>query len=140
MQGFYKHIPETNHVPREYIVTAILSLLFMMPISPVPIIIIIIIYYYFLIIIIISVIVKMCLPLNTVIVIKAFGILQQLKLLHKPYGMHKINLILIRRNRRRPKENRGGNVLSIGNSPTKINPPTFCVSLFATNTATSPSS
>jgi hypothetical protein len=36
MQGIYTHIPETNRVPREYIVAAILSLLFMVPISPVP--------------------------------------------------------------------------------------------------------
>jgi hypothetical protein len=36
MQGIYTYIPETNHVPREYIVAAILSLLFMVPISPVP--------------------------------------------------------------------------------------------------------
>jgi hypothetical protein len=31
MQGIHTHIPETNHVPRGYIVTAILSLLFMVP-------------------------------------------------------------------------------------------------------------
>jgi hypothetical protein len=43
MQGIYTYIPETNHVPREYDVAAILSLLFMVPISPVIIIIIIII-------------------------------------------------------------------------------------------------
>jgi hypothetical protein len=36
MQSIYTYIPETNHVPREYIVAAILSLLFMVPISPVP--------------------------------------------------------------------------------------------------------
>jgi hypothetical protein len=36
MQGIYTYIPETNHVPREYIVAANLSLLFMVPISPVP--------------------------------------------------------------------------------------------------------
>jgi ABC-type transport system involved in multi-copper enzyme maturation permease subunit len=36
MQGIYTCIPETNHVPREYIVAAILSLLFMVPISLVP--------------------------------------------------------------------------------------------------------
>jgi hypothetical protein len=36
MQGIYTYIPETNHVPGEYIVAAILSLLFMVPISPVP--------------------------------------------------------------------------------------------------------
>jgi hypothetical protein len=28
MQGIYTHIPETNNVPKEYNVTAILSLLF----------------------------------------------------------------------------------------------------------------
>jgi small-conductance mechanosensitive channel len=31
MQGIHKHIPETNHVRRGYIVAAILSLLFMVP-------------------------------------------------------------------------------------------------------------
>ena len=31
MQGSHTHIPETNHVPRGYIVAAILSLLFMVP-------------------------------------------------------------------------------------------------------------
>jgi hypothetical protein len=36
MQGIYTYIPETNHVTREHIVAAILSLLFMVPISPVP--------------------------------------------------------------------------------------------------------
>jgi hypothetical protein len=36
MQGIYTYIPETNHVPREYIVAAILSLLFMVPIPSVP--------------------------------------------------------------------------------------------------------
>jgi hypothetical protein len=33
MQRIYTYIPETNHVPREYNVAAILSLLFMVPIS-----------------------------------------------------------------------------------------------------------
>ena len=41
MQGSYTHIPETNHVPRGYIVAAILSLLFMVPLYLVIIIIII---------------------------------------------------------------------------------------------------
>ena len=36
MQGIYTYIPETNHVPREYSVAAILSLLFMVSISIVP--------------------------------------------------------------------------------------------------------
>ena len=36
MQGIYTHIPETNHIPRVYIVAAILSLLFMVPLSLVP--------------------------------------------------------------------------------------------------------
>ena len=31
MEGIHTHIPETNHVPRGYIVAAILSLLFMVP-------------------------------------------------------------------------------------------------------------
>jgi hypothetical protein len=33
MQGIYTYIPETNPVPKQYSVTAILSLLFMVPIS-----------------------------------------------------------------------------------------------------------
>jgi hypothetical protein len=36
MQGIHTHIPEKNHVPGEYIVAAILSLLFMVPLSVVP--------------------------------------------------------------------------------------------------------
>src|SRR5215813_6597861 len=36
MQGIYTYIPETNNVPREYIVAAILLLLFMVPTSLVP--------------------------------------------------------------------------------------------------------
>jgi hypothetical protein len=36
MQGIYTHIPDTNPVPKQYNVTAILSLLFMVPISLVP--------------------------------------------------------------------------------------------------------
>ena len=36
MQGIHKHIPETNHIPRGHIVTAILSLLFMVPLFLVP--------------------------------------------------------------------------------------------------------
>jgi hypothetical protein len=36
MQSIYTYIPETNHVSREYSVSAILSLLFMVPISLVP--------------------------------------------------------------------------------------------------------
>ena len=36
MQGIYTYIPEANHVPREYSVSAILSLLFMVSISLVP--------------------------------------------------------------------------------------------------------
>ena len=39
MQGIYTYIPETNHVPREYSVSARLSLLFMVPIS--------LVYYYY---------------------------------------------------------------------------------------------
>ena len=36
MHGSHTHIPETNHAPREYIVAAILSLLFMVPLSLAP--------------------------------------------------------------------------------------------------------
>jgi len=36
MQGIYTYIPETNHVPREHRVAAILLLLFMVRISLVP--------------------------------------------------------------------------------------------------------
>jgi len=36
MQGSHTHIPGTNHVPRRYIVAAILSLLFMVPLCLVP--------------------------------------------------------------------------------------------------------
>ena len=36
MQGIYTYIPETNHVSREYSVSSILSLLFMVPILLVP--------------------------------------------------------------------------------------------------------
>jgi len=36
MQGSHTHIPETNHVPRGYIVAAILSLMFMVPLFLVP--------------------------------------------------------------------------------------------------------
>jgi len=36
MLGSHTHIPGTNHVPRGYIVAAILSLLFMVPLCLVP--------------------------------------------------------------------------------------------------------
>jgi hypothetical protein len=36
MQGIYTHIPETNHVPTGYIVAAIRSLLFLLPLYLVP--------------------------------------------------------------------------------------------------------
>jgi len=36
MQGIHTHIPEKNHVPRGYVVAAILSLLFMVPLFLVP--------------------------------------------------------------------------------------------------------
>ena len=37
VQGIHTHIPETNHVPRGYIVAAVLSLLFMVPLYLVPV-------------------------------------------------------------------------------------------------------
>jgi ABC-type transport system involved in multi-copper enzyme maturation permease subunit len=36
IQGIYTYIPDTNPVPKQHIVTTILSLLFMVPISPAP--------------------------------------------------------------------------------------------------------
>ena len=36
MQGIHTHIPETNHIPRGYIVAGILSLLFMVPLFLIP--------------------------------------------------------------------------------------------------------
>jgi hypothetical protein len=44
MRCIYTYIPETNHVPREHIVAAILSLLFMVPISLVPAL--VLLYFY----------------------------------------------------------------------------------------------
>ena len=37
MHGIHTHIPQTNHVPRGYIVAAILSLLFMVSLFLVPV-------------------------------------------------------------------------------------------------------
>ena len=54
MQGMYTYIPEANHVPREYSVSAILSLLFMVSISLVPAF--ALLYFYVIIIIIIIII------------------------------------------------------------------------------------
>ena len=36
MQGIHTHIPETNHIHRGYIIAAILSLLFIVPLCLVP--------------------------------------------------------------------------------------------------------
>ena len=44
MQGIYTYISETNHVPREYSVSAVLSLLFMVSISLVPVL--ALLYFY----------------------------------------------------------------------------------------------
>jgi hypothetical protein len=44
MQGIYKHIPETYHVPRDYTVAAILSLLFMVSRSLVPVLVLLFFY------------------------------------------------------------------------------------------------
>jgi magnesium-transporting ATPase (P-type) len=50
MQGIYPYIPETNQVPKQHNVTAILSLLFMVPISLVPVL--TLMYFYIIIIVI----------------------------------------------------------------------------------------
>ena len=47
MQGNHTHIPETNLVPRGYIVAAILSLLFMVPLCLVPALVLLFFYYYY---------------------------------------------------------------------------------------------
>ena len=47
MQGIYTYIPETNFVPREYSVTAILLLLFMVLISLVSVVNYYYYYYYY---------------------------------------------------------------------------------------------
>ena len=44
MQGSHIHIPETNHVPRGYIVAAILSLLFVVPLCLVPVLVLLFFY------------------------------------------------------------------------------------------------
>ena len=55
VQGIYTHIPEKNHVPREYSVSAILSLLFMVSISLVPAL--TLLYFYVIIITIIIIVI-----------------------------------------------------------------------------------
>jgi hypothetical protein len=47
MQGIYTYIPETNHIPKEYNVATILSLLFMVPISLAPALALMYYYYYY---------------------------------------------------------------------------------------------
>ena len=47
MQGIHTDIPETNHVPRGYIVAAILSLLFMVPLFLVPALALLFFYIYY---------------------------------------------------------------------------------------------
>jgi hypothetical protein len=59
MQGIYTHIPTTNHVPKEYNVAAILSLLFMVPISLAPVL--TLMYFY------ISTFQSMCAVPNTAV-------------------------------------------------------------------------
>jgi hypothetical protein len=46
MQGIYTYIPETDHVPKEYNVVAILSLLFVAPISLAPVLALMYFYSY----------------------------------------------------------------------------------------------
>jgi sterol desaturase/sphingolipid hydroxylase (fatty acid hydroxylase superfamily) len=47
IKGIYTYIPETNPVPKEYNVAAILSLLCMVPISLVPVLLLLLLYYYY---------------------------------------------------------------------------------------------
>ena len=61
MQGIYTYIPETNCAPREYTVTAILLLLFMVPISLVSVL--NLLYFY------VTTLQSMCAVLNIIIII-----------------------------------------------------------------------
>jgi len=47
MQGIYTYVPETNYVPREYSVAAILLLLFIVLISLAPVLNLFYYYYYY---------------------------------------------------------------------------------------------
>ena len=47
MQGIYTYIPDTNYIPREYSVAAILLLLFTVLISLVPVLNLLYYYYYY---------------------------------------------------------------------------------------------
>ena len=64
MQGIYTYIPETKHVPREYSVAAILSLLFMVSISLVPAL--VLLYFY------VSTFRRMCAVPNTAVFCSSF--------------------------------------------------------------------
>ena len=64
MQGIYTYIPETNHVPRQYNVSAILSLLFMVSISLVPAL--ALLYFY------VSTFRSMCAVLNMAVFCNSF--------------------------------------------------------------------
>jgi hypothetical protein len=73
MQGIYTHIPETNNVSKEYNVAAILSLLFMVPISLVPLL--TLMYFYistFRSIIIIIIIIIIILTLQSLLKLSLF--------------------------------------------------------------------
>ena len=59
MKGIYTHIPETNYVPREYGVAAILLLLFMVLVSLVSVL--NLLYFYIIIIIIIIIFIPLAL-------------------------------------------------------------------------------
>jgi hypothetical protein len=50
-QGIYTYIPETNYVPREYSVAAILLLLFMVRTSLAPVLLLLLLLLFFIIII-----------------------------------------------------------------------------------------
>jgi hypothetical protein len=71
MQGIYTYIRETNHAPKEYCVAALLSLLFMVPISLAPALALMYVYTstFRIIIIIIIIIIAMIIIITITIII-----------------------------------------------------------------------
>jgi ABC-type multidrug transport system permease subunit len=67
MQDIYTYIPETNHVPKEYNVAAIL---FMVPISLAPALVVVIIISIIIIIVIVIIIIIITTTTTTIIIIK----------------------------------------------------------------------
>ena len=81
MLGISTYIPETNYVPREYIVAAILSLLFMVLISLVSVLNILYFYIIIITIIIIIIILWQYSPMRTLASLMDFSVVWRLFLI-----------------------------------------------------------